>query len=153
MVIFRPKRWRCLQKKCWWCASGAASPALFAWHNSGRVMQCSGICIYIYIYTWVCVCVGIIIHVYIYICVYVHIYIYCIYIYIYYVCRYVYIYICTRLSLKILLPTTQKSSVYSRWPTSQGVSGEEMRWYKAGVLLEISFPKSMSVSFRDMPKV
>ena len=63
------------------------------------------------------------------------------------------IYICTRLSLKILLPTTQKSSVYSRWPTSQGVSGEEMRWNKAGALLEISFPKSMSVSFRDMPKV
>ena len=122
-------------------------------------MQCSGICIYIYIYiniyiyTHECVCVGIIIHVYIYM--YVHIYIYIVYtyIYIYYVCRYVYIYICTRLSLKILLPTTQKSSVYSRWPTSQGVSGEEMRWNKAGALLEISFPKSMSVSFRDMPKV
>ena len=84
---------------------------------------------------------------------YIYIYILYIHIYIYYVCRYVYIYICTRLSLKILLPTTQKSSVYSRWPTSQGVSGEEMRWNKAGALLEISFPKSMSVSFRDMPKV
>ena len=94
-------------------------------------------------------------YMYIYICTY--IYIYCIYIYIYiyimFVDTYIYIYICTRLSLKILLPTTQKSSVYSRWPTSQGVSGEEMRWNKAGALLEISFPKSMSVSFRDMPKV
>ena len=119
-------------------------------------MQCSGICIYIYIniiyiYTHECVCVGIIIHVYIYM--YVHIYIVYTYIYIMFVDTYIYIYICTRLSLKILLPTTQKSSVYSRWPTSQGVSGEEMRWNKAGALLEISFPKSMSVSFRDMPKV
>ena len=88
-----------------------------------------------------------------YTCIYICMYIYILYIHIYIMFVDTYIYICTRLSLKILLPTTQKSSVYSRWPTSQGVSGEEMRWNKAGALLEISFPKSMSVSFRDMPKV
>ena len=137
----------------WSCFSGAFCLAQL-WEGDAVLWH---MYIYIYIHMSVCVCGYHYTCIYIYMCVCTYIYIYCIYIYIYIMfvdtCIYIYIYICTRLSLKILLPTTQKSSVYSRWPTSQGVSGEEMRWYKAGALLEISFPKSMSVSFRDMPKV